>query len=171
MRAMLKAVLLFSAIMLASYLCEKAWRSYPREEVACSPGDAISLVLKVVNRAEKFVHVAGSSRTIRYLEWALSAAHKRGIDVRVVADKEDYLASTVRFLNISGVPVRLGFTAHKAFVVVDARHVQIGEFGATDFDAKVDKVVVTWNDPRTADSYAAEWERLWKEGEVRDYLN
>jgi phosphatidylserine/phosphatidylglycerophosphate/cardiolipin synthase-like enzyme len=142
-------------------------------EAAFSPeGGALGLTLSIINKAEKSILVAAFSFTSTPVAKALTNAARRGVKVRVVADKEanskGYTA--VAFLAGRGVPVRLNGAynhMHHKFMVTDGKHVQTGSFNYTRAAAEknAENVLVVRDDPALAAKYAAEWERLWKEGE------
>ena len=52
-------------------------------------------------------------------------------------------------------------------MVIDDRHVETGSFNfsAAAVDKNAENVLVLWNVPALAAQYAAEWKRLWDEGE------
>jgi len=138
-------------------------------EAAFSPdGGARSLILKTINLAEKSIHVAAYSFTSKPVATALLAAHKRGVDVRVVADAKSngggYTAAT--FLANEGVPVRLNAyyaIMHNKFMVVDGRDLQTGSFNFTASAANknAENVLVLRDVPELAARYDQEWQRLW----------
>ncbi|MDR2604970.1 MAG: phospholipase D family protein [Desulfovibrio sp.] len=142
-------------------------------ETAFSPaGGALALTLSLINKAEKSILVAAFSFTSTPVAKALTNAARRGVRVRVVADKEtnDKGYTAVVFLANQGIPVRLNGAynhMHNKFMVADGRHVQTGSFNYTRAAAEknAENVLVVRNDPVTAAKYTAEWERLWNEGE------
>jgi phosphatidylserine/phosphatidylglycerophosphate/cardiolipin synthase-like enzyme len=142
-------------------------------EAAFSPeGGALSLTLSVINKAEKSILAAAFSFTSKPVAQALVKAARRGVRVRVVADKEtnDKGYTAVVFLANSGVPVRLNGAynhMHNKFMVADGRHVQTGSFNYTRAAAEknAENVLVVRDNPAIAAKYTAEWERLWNEGE------
>ena len=144
-------------------------------EASFSPrGEALDMVLEVIAKAEKSIHVAAYSFTSSPIAQALLEAHKRGLEVRVVCDKNansnSYTSST--FLANHNVPVRLNGSyaiMHNKFLVVDGRHVQTGSFNYTGAAAgrNAENVMVVRNSPEIARQYEAEWQRLWDEGNGR----
>jgi phosphatidylserine/phosphatidylglycerophosphate/cardiolipin synthase-like enzyme len=139
---------------------------------AFSPGDAQELVLSTITGAEKSILVAAYSFTSRPVAEALVEAHKRGVDVRVVADAKSngtkYTAVT--YLANQGVPVRTNSSyaiMHNKFLVIDSRHVQTGSYNYTAAAAgrNAENVLVARDAPEIAARYAEEWQRLWEEGD------
>ena len=145
-----------------------------RHEVAFPPDSkGRELVLSVIKSARQSVRVAAYSFTSALVAEALGEAHKRGVDVQIVADlgKGDHKLHAAAPLARQGVPVRLNGnyrTMHNKFLVVDGKHVQTGSLNYNrhaDTDSNADNVLVIWDAPGLASQYTAEWERLWNEGE------
>jgi phosphatidylserine/phosphatidylglycerophosphate/cardiolipin synthase-like enzyme len=144
-----------------------------RVETAFSPeGGASALTISVIDKAEKSILMAAFSFTSKPVAQALVKAARRGVKVRVVADKETNSKgyTAVVFLAGRGIPVRLNGAynhMHNKFMVADGRHVQTGSFNYTHAAAEknAENVLVVRDDPVTAAKYTAEWERLWNEGE------
>jgi phosphatidylserine/phosphatidylglycerophosphate/cardiolipin synthase-like enzyme len=142
-------------------------------ELAFSPhGKSLELAISCIRAAERNILVAAFSFTNKRISRALREAHKRGVKVQVVADKEinssQYTAVT--YLANQGVPVRLNgryAIHHHKFMVIDGKHVETGSFNysAAAVDKNAENVLVLWNVPALAAQYAAEWKRLWDEGE------
>ena len=138
-------------------------------ELAFSPrGGSLKLVLSFIAAAEKSIQVAAYSFTSKPVAEALLAAHKRGVSVRVVADKRGNSGqySAVTFLANQGLPVRLNgkyAIHHHKFMVIDGRHVQTGSFNysAAAVNKNAENVLVLRNAPEPAARYTAEWQRLW----------
>ena len=140
-------------------------------EVGFSPDrGSLPLVLKGIASAKSEILMASYSFTSKPIAQALLAAHKRGVKVEVVADEKSnrrsYSATT--FLANQGVPVRLnGHYAihHHKFLVIDRRHLETGSFNftAAAADKNAENVLVLWNVPPLATTYATEWQRLWDE--------
>jgi len=142
-------------------------------EVAFSPyGKSLQLVLSPINSAKKSILVAAYSFTSKPIAAALLDAYKRGVDVKVVADKKGNSGqySAVTFLANQGVPVRLNgryAILHNKFMVIDGQHVETGSFNysAAAADKNAENVLVLRDVPTLAGQYTKEWERLWAEGE------
>jgi len=139
--------------------------------VAFSPQKtSLELVLSCIREAERKILVAAYAFTSKPISTALLEAHKRGVEVLVVADQKSnggrHTAAT--FLADCGVPVRLNgryAIHHHKFMVVDNRHVQTGSFNysAAAVDKNAENVLVVRNVPELAAQYASEWQRLWAE--------
>jgi len=142
-------------------------------EIGFSPkGQALSIILNGIEQAEKSIVVAAYSFTSKPIATALLEAHRRGVDVRVVADAKSNSGkySAVTFLANQGVPVRInGHYAifHHKFMIFDKRHVETGSFNysAAAADKNAENVLLLRDVPEIAGIYAREWEKFWKEGE------
>lgn len=140
-------------------------------DVGFSPRQgSLEVVLKGIESAKKQILVAAYSFTSKPIAGALLDAHKRGVHVMVVADEKDnqkgYSATT--FLANAGVPVRLdGNYAihHHKFMVIDGTSVELGSFNysAAAVDKNAENVLLIWNAPALADTYARQWQKLWSE--------
>ena len=140
-------------------------------DVAFSPrGGSLELVIGAINGARKSIRVAAYSFTSSPVAQALLSAHRRGVDVRVVADTKangtKYTAVT--YLANQGVPVRLNsrYTIHHhKFMVLDGESLQTGSFNysAAAVKRNAENVLVLYGVPYLAAKYSAEWGRLWDE--------
>ncbi|EAO3022197.1 phospholipase D family protein [Salmonella enterica] len=145
----------------------------PTVSVGFSPSashNALQLVLSTINSARRSVDVAAYSFTSKPVATALIAAKKRGVAVRVVADRkangDQYTAVT--FLKNQGVPVQLNgryAIMHNKFMVIDGNAVQTGSFNYTASAASrnAENVVVIRNSPELVTQYQGEFNRLWYE--------
>ena len=96
-------------------------------QVAFTPGDdAGKLIANAINGAHRQVLVQAFSFTHREIAEALIAAKRRGVDVKVIADKEQtekIPASVIARIAVAGVPVFLDTdhtSAHNKVIVIDA---------------------------------------------------
>lgn len=144
-----------------------------RFEVGFSPdGQSQPLVLKAIAAAREEVLVAAYSFTSKPVASALAEAHARGVRVQVVADRKANQSgyTAVTFLANQGVPVRLNGNYpihHHKFMVIDGRHLETGSFNYSKaaFERNAENVLVLWDVPAVASTYAREWHRLWDESE------
>lgn len=142
-------------------------------EVAFSPyADSLQLVLSSVNSAKKSIEVAAYSFTSKPISVALLTAYRRGVDVKIVADKKSNSRhySAISFLANQGVPTRLNgkyAILHDKFMVIDHQTVETGSFNftAAAVNRNAENVLVLQHAPNLAAQYTREWERLWAEGE------
>ena len=141
-------------------------------EVAFAPDPAaLQLVLKGIQQARQSIHLAAYVFTSKPVATALLAAQQRGVEVAVVADKQENQRqySATRIL-AKQLPVRLNgryAILHDKFMIIDQQHVQTGSFNYTAAAASknAENVLIIWNAPTLAARYESEWQRLWQEGE------
>ena len=142
-------------------------------EAGFSPrGSSLDIILKGIHSAERSILVAAYSFTSKPIAAALLEAHKRGVDVRVVADKKGNSGryTAVTFLANQGVPVRVNgryAIFHHKFMVIDGRHLETGSFNysAGAVDKNAENVLLLRDVPDLAGIYGREWEKLWNESE------
>src|SRR5205814_237035 len=102
---------------------------------------------------------------------ALVDAHKRGVDVQVVADKSDPTGKgdLVGHLAAEGIPVRIDrrhAIAHNKVMVIDSAVVITCSFNFTEAaENKIaENLIVLQSAPLTA-HYAANWKTHWEHSE------
>lgn len=133
---------------------------------------ALQLVLNTINGAKQHIDVAAYLFTSKPVAEALVSAQKRGVSVRVVADKKGNMGySAVTFLANQGVPVRLNThypVMHNKFIIVDGNTVQTGSFNYTASAAKrnAENVLVVQDAPDLAAAYQNTFNRLWGESDA-----
>jgi phosphatidylserine/phosphatidylglycerophosphate/cardiolipin synthase-like enzyme len=161
------------ALCLCFLLAGAACAGQTSFEVGFSPGGkSLEIVLKAIESAEDSILAAAYVFTSGPIAAALVAARKRGVNVRVVADKEGNSGrySAVTFLAGQGVPTRVNgryAVFHHKFMVIDDRHLETGSFNfsAAAVDKNAENVLFLRDVPELAGVYAREWEKLWREGE------
>ena len=141
-------------------------------QVAFSPHEeSLQLVLQGIENAKKSIRVAAYAFTSKPIAMALLDAHKRGVDVRVLADSKanQRAYSAVTFLANQGVPVRTNdhyAIFHHKFMVIDGEDVETGSFNysAAAASRNAENVLFLRNVRELAAQYGAEWQHLWEEG-------
>ena len=141
---------------------------------AFSPhGGALALVLRAIGSARRSIDMAAYSFTSADVARALADASRRGVQVRVLADRTGNLDKDARYarhalsiLQLAGVAVRTIDAYpifHDKYMVIDGRTVQTGSFNYTYSAARrnAENVLVVWNDPALASRYAADWRANW----------
>lgn len=141
-------------------------------QVAFTPGDdAGALVVAAIVQAKRQVLVQAYSFTHKAIAEALVAAHRRGVDVRVIADAEQdgkIATSLVRHLARQGVPVWRDAqhgAAHDKVMVIDAGRpgavVITGSFNFTHAAQyrNAENLLILRGNPGLAEAYAANWHR------------
>lgn len=141
-------------------------------QLAFTPWDnAEAMIVDCIRRAKRQILVQAFSFTSRALASALIAAKKRGVDVQVMADREQTYggeASRIPDLARAGIPVALEVryqSAHNKVMVMDAgtadAAVISGSYNWT-YAAQyknAENVLVLRNSPEIANAYAANWRR------------
>ncbi|TCJ12262.1 phospholipase D family protein [Parasulfuritortus cantonensis] len=143
-----------------------------RVQVAFTPGDdAGALVVAAIEGARRQILVQAYSFTHKAIAAALVAAHRRGVEVRVLADREQdaqIATSLVGRLAGSGIPVWLDgqhAAAHNKVMVIDAgtpdAAVVTGSFNFTQAAQyrNAENLLILRGDPLLAEAYAANWRR------------
>lgn len=181
-KSLVLALLVASSGAFAASSIDKLWRSATADrpvivqhsgeiEVAFSPdGAAESLVVKVINSAQRSLVLAGYSFTSKPIAEAMVAAHRRGVDVKAVLDKSQLTEkySGANFLVNAGVPTRIDSRYaifHHKFIVVDGETVQQGSFNYTTSaqQRNAENVMVVWRNRQLAATFTQKWERYWQE--------
>lgn len=141
-------------------------------QLAFTPWDnAEAMIVACIRGAKRQILVQAFSFTSRALASALIAAKKRGVDVQVMADREQTYggeASRIPDLARAGIPVALEVryqSAHNKVMVMDAgtadAAVISGSYNWT-YAAQyknAENVLVLRNSPEIANAYAANWRR------------
>jgi phosphatidylserine/phosphatidylglycerophosphate/cardiolipin synthase-like enzyme len=141
-------------------------------QVAFPPwDDAETMIVAAIASAKHEILVQAFNFTSRKLANALIAAKRRGVDVRVTADREQTFSgdnSRIPDLAAAGIPVALEVrfqSAHNKAMVIDAAHadsaVITGSYNWT-FAAQnrnAENVLVFRRNPELVHAYAANWHR------------
>jgi phosphatidylserine/phosphatidylglycerophosphate/cardiolipin synthase-like enzyme len=141
-------------------------------QVAFTPWDnAEAMIAGCIREAKQQILVQAFSFTSRVLAHALIAAKKRGVDVQVLADREQTFsgeASRIPELARAGIPVMLEVryqSAHNKVMVIDAASadaaVITGSYNWT-YAAQyknAENVLILRHNPDIANAYAANWKR------------
>lgn len=145
-------------------------------QVAFTPWDnAEALIIDGIRRARHQILVQAFSFTSRALANALMAAKRRGVDVQVMADREQTFsgeASRIPDLDQAGIPVVLELryqSAHNKVMVIDAgtadAAVVTGSYNWTYAaqNKNAENVLILRHNPDVANAYAANWKRHFAE--------
>lgn len=143
-------------------------------EVAFSPnGGCTAATVRFIGEARKSVRLAAYVLTSNPIGKALVDAKKRGVDVRVVVDKEHAPKrsgsnSIVNFLAANGIPVRIDTTVriqHNKVVIVDGHSVQNGSFNFTRAaqTSNAENITIHRGFPELARLFEGNWNHLWAE--------
>ena len=141
-------------------------------QVAFTPWDnAEAMIADGIRRAKHQILVQAYSFTSRTLAYALIAAKRRGVDVQVMADREQTFSgesSRIPDLVQAGIPVVLDVryqSAHNKVMVIDAGTVDAavitGSYNWTYAaqNKNAENVLILRDNPDVANAYAANWRR------------
>jgi len=139
--------------------------------VAFSPKQgATDLVVKTIQSANKYIYVAAYSFTYEPIADALSEAHDRGIDVKIVHDnsQKNVRGNQLSSLKRVGIPTRINSkykSMHDKFMVIDGVTIQTGSYNYTENAEKrnAENVLVINNDSEIVTAYLNQWQKLWLE--------
>jgi phosphatidylserine/phosphatidylglycerophosphate/cardiolipin synthase-like enzyme len=147
-------------------------------QVAFTPGDdAGKLIADAINSAQRQVLVQAFSFTHRKIADALIAAKQRGVDVKVVADKEQthrIPTSVIARIAAGGVPVFIDSahnSAHNKVMVIDAGSPETalitGSFNFTQAaqHKNSENVLVIRGNKALTDLYLKNWQQHYEHSE------
>ncbi len=147
-------------------------------QVAFTPGDdAGKLIADAINSAQRQVLVQAFSFTHRKIADALIAAKQRGVDVKVVADKEQthrIPTSVIARIAAGGVPVFIDSahnSAHNKVMVIDAGSPEAalitGSFNFTQAaqHKNSENVLVIRGNKALTDLYLKNWQQHYEHSE------
>jgi phosphatidylserine/phosphatidylglycerophosphate/cardiolipin synthase-like enzyme len=171
----MKRVALLLALLLAGAAGAQVPPQFPAQgtvQVAFTPWDkAEALIVDSLRRARRQILVQAFSFTSRPLANALIAAKRRGVEVQVLADREQTFggeASRIPDLARAGIPVMLEVryqSAHNKIMVIDDSTadatVITGSYNWT-YAAQyknAENVLILRQNPDVAHAYAANWRR------------
>ncbi|CAD6508464.1 phospholipase D family protein [Candidatus Profftia tarda] len=147
-------------------------------EVGFSPGQtAKKIVIAAIDEAKISIDLSAYSFTSKPIALALVDAQKRGVNIRVVADKRlnsgKYTAIT--YLAHQHIPVKLNdkyAIMHNKFIIIDGHSVETGSFNYTQsaVSRNAENVIYLRNRPDIAEKYIREFNRLWSEAMLHNYI-
>jgi phosphatidylserine/phosphatidylglycerophosphate/cardiolipin synthase-like enzyme len=126
------------------------------------------LLINLINRANRSVYVAVYSFTRDSLATALISAKERGVEVRVVIERERAYEQGSEYprLKSAGVDVRLDGNPnlmHHKFMVIDGYIVVTGSYNwSSAAEERNDENVVVIFDKDVAQRFVQEFERVWQ---------
>lgn len=137
-------------------------------EVAFTPGqDAAGLIIDTIGKARRQILVQAYSFTHDGIARALIAAHHRGVEVKLIADREQTQQmehGQVPVMAAAGVPVWLDGehqSAHNKIMVLDDDTVVTGSYNFTKAAQfkNAENVLVIHGNRVLAQQYQANWQR------------
>ena len=131
------------------------------------PDNCSSIIIRLIDSAERYVYVAIYSFTLDNIGDALIRAKNRGVDVKVVIEKDQagiQGSEYERLLN-AGVDVRLDgnpYLMHHKFMIVDGKIVVTGSYNwSYSAEERNDENLVVILSPSIAKLYEDEFNRIW----------
>ena len=151
----------------------------PDIRVGFSPeGGAQALVLETINKATKSIRMMAYSFSAPDVMNALINAQKRGVDVRIVIDKEGNLSQkslrAMRDVTSSGIKLRTDNhyrIQHDKVIIADGDTVETGSFNfakSAEYQNS-ENVLVIRHAPKLAQQYRVHWENRWEQGQDVTY--
>lgn len=141
-------------------------------EAAFTPGqDAAGLIIAAINQARVQILVQAYSFTHDGIARALIAAHRRGVEVRLIADREQTTLmhhDQIPRIAAAGIPVWLDgehLSAHNKIMVIDAGTPQAAVItGSYNFTKaaqyrNAENVLIVHGDLALTEAYRANWQR------------
>ncbi len=128
-------------------------------------------VIAAVNRTQKSLHAAIYDLTQPDIAAALVEAHRRGVEIRIVADERQAREphSKIPYLLSRSLAIRLSLgyrgnrsLMHNKFAVFDGKLVETGSFNWTTSAERYNfENAVFISDPAVAARYESEFEGIW----------
>ena len=138
------------------------------ENVYFSPqDDCSSRLIGLINQAKESIFVEIYTFTDKDIADALISARKRGINVRVLFDKNQasIKPSLDEYLENSGISIKYdtGGIMHNKVMIIDGSIVGTGSFNYTlSANKRNNENIVIIRDKKTAKTYIEEFNRLWE---------
>jgi phosphatidylserine/phosphatidylglycerophosphate/cardiolipin synthase-like enzyme len=146
--------------------------SAPIEGPYFSDADRVAdRIIAAINHTQKSLHIAIYDLTEPGITTALAAAHRRGVEVLIVADERQSHEphSEISYLSSQGIPVRRsrGYKGnrsimHNKFAIFDAKLAETGSFNwTTSADGYNYENALFLSDPAVVASFEDEFQRIW----------
>ncbi len=163
--------------MITGHVSADTTVSTAKVQVLFTPGDNIAAVIvQAIRDAKQNIRVQSYNFTNKAIGHALLDAHKRHVDVNILADREQFekgAAFILRDLKQAGVPIKLDGShsaAHNKIILIDADganpKIITGSFNFTQAAQKsnAENVVLIHNDNTLAKAYRDNWQQHWQHG-------
>jgi len=148
----------------------------PSVQVGFSPeGSARQLVLETIGSAQHSIQMLAYAFQAPDIMQALVDAKNRGVQVRVVVDKQRNQGKTSKhamdFVTRHGVELRTNdhfHIHHDKLVIVDENTVETGSFNfaASAETVNSENVIVVRDMPQVSSQYLAHWQSRWDSGQT-----
>lgn len=137
-------------------------------EIRFSPGGGCeAAILGWIQRANRSIHIMVFSITLNSVGDALISAHRRGIDVRILIDRNtvDAAGSEYGRLKAAGIPVRLHTTKglmHNKVAVIDGYVAITGSYNWTnDAETENNENILIIRNAKIASTFESEFQKIW----------
>lgn len=128
-------------------------------------------LIKIINSSEKNLDIAIYSLTDKQVCSAIIQAHKRGVAVRLISDREQssgqYQKAIIKQIHNAGIPVKIDTHTgimHLKVTIADQKTATTGSFNYTkSAEESNDEVFVVINDEKTAQDFEAQFNRMWND--------
>ncbi len=135
-----------------------------------SPGDdCVRVITGLLERARRTVDICVFTITDDRISDAIVVACQRGVTMRIITDndKAQDRGSDIQRFKKTGIEVALDHTRHhmhNKFALFDAAITLTGSYNWTRSAAEQNEEnILVMHDPRTADRFQQEFDRLWKQ--------
>lgn len=144
------------------------------EEGFSPNGEAHALVLDFINKANFEIRLLAYTFTASDIVDALIAAKTRGVNIRIVVDKEqseqEYQQSILQKLATYGISIRVNGNykiMHDKIIITDQKNIEIGSYNFTYAaeTANSESILIIWDVPDDALQFLDHWNTRWKEAE------
>ena len=172
-----KFLAIFFLAMIAGSASADTTSQAAKVQALFTPGDNIAgAIVAAIRDAKKTINVQCYSFTNKAIGHALLEAHRRHIEISVLADREQFehgAAFIVRDLKQAGIQVKLDGThgaAHNKIILIDADganpKIVTGSFNFTQAAQKfnAENVVMIYNDKNLAQAFRDNWQQHWQHG-------
>ncbi|ELW2866249.1 phospholipase D family protein [Salmonella enterica] len=143
-------------------------------EAGFSPeGSAQQLVLDAIKSAKSNIRMMAYSFTAPDIMRALIAARNRGVDVKIVIDKEGNTnrssRAAINLVTNAGIELRTDDNykiQHDKVMIIDDNSIQTGSFNYTASAERYnsENAIVIRNQPELAQQYLEHWRSRWEQG-------
>ncbi|MFH0848015.1 MAG: phospholipase D family protein [archaeon] len=140
----------------------------PDYEVHFSPnGGCEATLIDLIRRANRSIHVMVFTITLNSVGDALVAAHRRGVDVQIVMDRNeiDSAGSEYNRLKAAGVAVRIQTTRglmHNKATIIDGETIITGSYNWTnDAETSNNENMLIVKNTKLAIQYESEFQKIW----------
>lgn len=129
-------------------------------------GGCARAIINLVNSANKSIHVLIYSFTLDSIGYALIDAYRRGVDVRVVFEKNEVKEYSVYWmLKEAGVPVRNDTNPnlmHNKVMIIDSEIVVTGSYNwSVSAEERNDENIIIIRSRKIAGEYERKFEETW----------